>query len=84
MNKEELINFINSIDFEKVTNLVLTFYKKVPTRYNCNDEETRQQTITLNKDYESLINEKCNWIDRKIDDLYAGLNEVRKQGGKEE
>ena len=69
-----------SIDFEKVTDLVLTFYKKVPTRYNCNDEETRQQTITLNKDYESLINEKCSWLDRKIDDLYAGLNEVRKLG----
>ena len=30
MNKEELINFINSIEFELVTNLELTYCKKMP------------------------------------------------------
>ena len=29
MNKEELINFINSIDFELITNLEITYCKKL-------------------------------------------------------
>ena len=41
MNKEELINFINSIEFELVTNLELTYCKKMPKSSPYDTEEDR-------------------------------------------
>lgn len=81
MSKEELINFINSIDFEIVTNMTLTYIKKIPTRYM---EETERynaepKTITFQKDYEMLINENNNWIERRLDDLYTGMRELKER-----
>ena len=35
------------------------------------------------KDYERLINEKNSWIERRIDDLYAGLREIREREEKQ-
>ena len=83
MNKEELINFINSIDFELVTNLELTYCKKMPESSSCYTEEDRynmeRKTITFNKDFESLLKERTNWIDRRIDDLYTGIKNLEKR-----
>lgn len=39
MTKEELINFINSVDFELVTNMTLTYVKQKPTRYGMSEED---------------------------------------------
>lgn len=85
MTKEELINFINSIDFEITTNMTLTYIKKTPTRYMDESERynTEPKIITFQKDFESLINEKNSWIDRRIDDLYAGLREIREREEKQ-
>ncbi len=73
MNKDELIKFIDSIDFEYCSNLVLTYYKKKPkeiTYYDENDSlEFERKTITFQKDLENLINEKYEWNDRKIEHL---------------
>lgn len=83
MNKEELINFINSIEFELVTNLELTYCKKMPESSRYNTEEDRynmeRKTITFNKDFESLLNERTNWIDRRIDDLYTGIKNLEER-----
>ena len=85
MTKEELINFINSIDFEIATCMTLTYIKKTPTRYMDDSEiyNADPKTITFKKDYESLINEKNSWIERRIDDLYAGLREIREREEKQ-
>lgn len=73
MNKDELIKFIDSIDFEYCSNLVLTYCKKKPkerTYYDENDIlEFERKTITFQKDLENLINEKYEWNDRKIEHL---------------
>lgn len=83
MNKEELINFINSIDFELAMNLELTYCKKMPKSSQYNTEEDiynmERKTITFNKDLESLLNERTGWIDRRIDDLYAGIKNLEER-----
>ena len=83
MNKEELINFINSIEFELVTNLELTYFKKMPKSSPYNTEEDsynmERKTITFNKDFENLLNERANWIDRRIDDLYTGIKNLEER-----
>lgn len=83
MNKEELINFINSIDFELTTNLELTYCKKMPKNLGYSDEKNRydmeRKTITFNKDFESLLNERTSWIDRRIDDLYTGIKNLEER-----
>ena len=86
MTKEELIDFINSINFELAINMTLTFIKEKPTSYMSEDEKynAEPKTITFQKDYEKLINEKTSWIDRKIDDLYCGLRELKEREEKNE
>lgn len=83
MNKEELINFINSIEFELVTNLELTYCKKMPKSSPYDTEEDRynmeRKTITFNKNFENLLNERTNWIDRRIDDLYTGIKNLEER-----
>jgi len=78
MNKEEFINFINSIDFKVIKNFTLTYVKKEQHSYNLNDEETKPKTITFGKDYEILINERFGWMNSKIDDLHRQLDEIIK------
>lgn len=83
MNKEELIRFIESIDFELATNLELTYCKIKPknTLY-CNEEDKcdmERKTITFNKDFEGLLNERTNWLDRRMDDLYTGLKQLEER-----
>lgn len=83
MNKEELINFIKGIDFELATNLEITYYKKKPKNLGYLSEEDRydmeRKTITFNKDFENLLNERTNWIDRRIDDLYKGIQQIEER-----
>lgn len=87
MNKEELIKLIESIDFEIATNLELTYCKEKPKNtpyYNEADRyDMERKTITFNKDFESLLNERTNWIDRRIDDLYTGIQQLEEKVGKE-
>ena len=86
MTKDELINFINSIDFEMATNMSLTFIKKKPTRFMSEDEkyDVEPKTITFQKDFEKLIREETGWINRKIEDLYCGLRELKERNEKNE
>ena len=78
MNKEELINFINSIDFELCTNMSFTYFKKKPSQYN-HDYESEPKTITFNKDIERVIEEHDRWTNNRIEDLYAGMKEIREK-----
>ena len=88
MNKEELINFINGIDFELATNFELTYYKKKPKNISYISEENgydiERKTITFNKDFENLLNERMSWIDRKIEDLYRGVQQIEERIDKNE
>lgn len=88
MNKEELINFIKGVDFELATNFELTYCKKKPKNLGYLSEEDRydmeRKTITFNKDFESLLNERTNWIDRRIDDLYKGIQQIEERINKNE
>ena len=78
MNKEELINFINSIDFELCTNMSFTYFKKKPSQYS-HDYENEPKTITFNKDFEKVIEEHDRWTNNRIEDLYADMREIREK-----
>ena len=87
MSKEELLKFIDSIKFEVATNLELTYFKKKPTNdvYTIESDkyDMERKTITFNKDFEGLLNERTNWIDRRIDDLYSGFRDLEQKINKE-
>lgn len=89
MEKEELIKFIESLDFELATNLELTYCKKKPSGnlgyLSAEDKyDTEKKTITFNKDFESLLNERARWIDNRIDDLYKGVQQLEERINKNE
>ena len=81
MTKEELINFISSIDFKLATNMTLTFIKEIPNKYMDEEEKYNIQpkTITFQKDYESLINDVRNLVDRKFEYAYQQINELERK-----
>ena len=87
MTKEELIKFIESVEFETATNLVLTYCKKKPKNTPYYSEEDRcdmeKKTITFNKDFEHILNEQNNWINRRIDDVYEGIRQLEEKINKE-
>ena len=80
MSKEELLDFITSVDFEYCQNLVLTYFKKKPqnTLYITEEEKFDMQpkTITFQKDYEMLINENERWNTERFDKLYSRINSI--------
>lgn len=83
MNKKELINFINSIDFELCTDMSFTYFKKKPSQYS-HDYENEPKTITFNKDFKQAIDEIERWNSRRFDDVFAGLREIREKVEKDD
>lgn len=80
MSKEELIDFIKSVDFEYCSNLMLTYCKMKPknSMYISDEDKADMQpkTITFQKNIESLINENERWNNEKFDNLYSRINSI--------
>ncbi len=80
MSKEELLDFIKSVDFEYCQNLVLTYIKKIPqkTLYITEEDQLNMQpkTISFQKDYENLINENERWNNERFDKLYSRISSI--------
>lgn len=83
MSKEELISFIESIDFEYCSNMVLTYCKKKPSESSyipeCDKIDMQQKTITFQKDLEYLINENSNWNRERCERLYQQMDILEKE-----
>lgn len=80
MNKEELIKLIETIDFEEVRCMTLSYYKKKPSKgYSCysSDDDINPKTITFGTDLEKLINEHYESNRNYINELYRELNELK-------
>lgn len=77
MSKEELIRLMESIDFELVTNLTMTYYKEKPINFYVNDDDKyKPKTITFNKDFEKIINEDYRVTQNRIEDIYGMINDL--------
>lgn len=83
MSKEELISFIESIDFEYCSNMVLTYCKKKPKEDSYIPESERidmqPKTITFQKDLEYIINENRNWDSQRFENLYRQIVNLEKE-----
>lgn len=76
MTKEELIELLNTVNFEEVRCMTLSYYKKKPNKYNYSDEDCASKTICIGTDLEKLIKEneeysrlRCNEIYREVEKL---------------
>ena len=80
MNKEELIKLIETIDFEEVRCMTLSYYKKKPKKnytYYEDTEDINPKTITFGTNLESLINENYNCIRNEMNELYRRISELK-------
>lgn len=80
MNKEELLKLIETIEFEEVRCMTLSYYKNKPSKnYSCyeSNEDINPKTITFGTDLESLISENFNSNRNCINDLYRKIEELK-------
>lgn len=77
MNKEELIKLIETITFEEVRCMTLSYYKKKPSNCFGNCEDINPKTITFGTDLEKIISENYNSNRNCIDDLYKELQRLQ-------
>ena len=80
MNKEELIKLIETIEFEEVRCMTLSYYKNKPkksySRYE-NVEDINPKTITFGTDLEKIISENFNSNRNLINDLYRKVERLK-------
>lgn len=79
MNKEELIKLIETLDFEEVRCMTLSYYKKKPRNgcYSYGNEDINPKTITFGTDLEKLINQNYESNRNYIDELYREIQQLK-------
>ena len=81
MNKEELIKLIETLEFEEVRCMTLSYYKKKPRNscYSCGDEDINPKTITFGTDLERIINQNYEANRNYINDLYKEIQQLKEE-----
>lgn len=86
MNKEELINLLNTLDFVTIDNLTLVYRKKKRSQFSQFDDKDdyEPKTICIGTDFIKVINEidanhsrQNNDLLDKICDLHRELEELK-------
>lgn len=77
MTKEELIELLNTLNFEEVRCMTLSYYKKKPSKYDYSNEDCNPKTICVGTDLEKLINENAEYSMRRDDDIYRELEKIK-------
>lgn len=65
MDREQLINLLQSIDFQDVISFKLNYRKEKPSRFN--DEENRIESICYGEDFIDCMQRELNHIHQRID-----------------
>ena len=76
MNKEELMKLIETLDFEEVRCMTLSYYKNKPKKaYNYYEDngDFNPKTIQFGTDLEKIISENYNSNRNCINDLYKEI-----------
>ena len=80
MNKEELIKLIETLEFEEVRCMTLSYYKNKPknsySRYG-ETEDINPKTITFGTDLEKIISENFNSNRNLINELYRKIEQIK-------
>ncbi len=79
MNKEELIKLIETLEFEEVRCMTLSYYKNKPKRscYSYGDEDINPKTITFGTDLEKIISENFNSNRDLINEVYREVERLK-------
>ena len=80
MNKEELIKLIETLEFEEVRCMTLSYYKKKPKKsyaYYEEAEDINPKTITFGTDLEKIISENFNSNRNLINELYREVERLK-------
>ena len=82
MNKEELIKLIETLEFEEVRCMTLSYYKKKPKKnysYYEDTEDINPKTIQFGTDLERIISENYNSNRNCINDLYVEIEKLKEE-----
>ena len=77
MTKEELIELLNTLNFEEVRCMTLSYYKKKPSKYDYSNEDCNPQTICIGTDLEKLINEIAEYSRQRDNEIYRELEKIK-------
>ena len=77
MTKEELIELLNTLDFEEVRCMTLSYYKKKPSKYDYSNEDCNPKTICIGTDLEKLINENAEYSRQRDNEIYRELEKIK-------
>ena len=80
MTKEELIELLNTLNFEEVKCMTLSYYKKKPKKNVSYWEETEDynpKTICIGTDLEKLINKNDEYSRQRDNEIYKELDSIK-------
>ncbi len=77
MTKEELIELLNTLNFEEVRCMTLSYYKKKPSKYDYSNEDCNPKTICIGTDLEKLINEIAEYSRQRDNEIYRELEKIK-------
>ena len=80
MTKEELIELLNTLDFEEVKCMTLSYYIKKPKKYISYWEETEYynpRTICIGTDLEKIINKNDEYSRQRDNEIYKELDNIK-------
>lgn len=83
MNKEELIKMIETLNFEEVRCMTLSYYKEKPSKYNYGSEDINPKTICIGTDLERLIHENAEYSRQRHNELYREIEKIKQKTNKE-
>ena len=77
MTKEELIELLNTLNFEEVRCMTLSYYKKKPSKYDYSNEDCNPKTICIGTDLEKLINEIAEYSRQRDNEIDRELEKIK-------
>lgn len=80
MSKEQLLKILETLDFEEIKCMTLSYYKKKPSQYNYGDNDCNPKTICIGTDLEKLINEYRGYQNQEIQEIYRELEKLKEEG----
>lgn len=77
MNKEELINLINSLTIEEINAFKIQYYSEKEEKYGYSQDKREEKEISFGCDFSQLYMQKFDILNDKMSDLQNKVYEMR-------